>query len=827
MRRARTFWKYLLAPGAVGTMLYCLYAQAGENNGPPDPGTAAEIRLVQAQPPGTAPSQPPGPAPAQPPGPAPAQPPGPAPSQPPGPSPAESTATPPATAPGGAAEAAATAAQSLFGNVGGSTPSTAAGATATQAQAPVGSASVSGAEAQTRAASDAGDLLSRSQAATGVEVQRRNPIINDPRVRGYKVGDLLTQVDGAFVLPARQDLDTIVSKIEANQIRNAVVVKGPYSVRYGPGLAFIDIETHGTERYRNGFEWHGLSTLTFKTNGEQWRGRQAFWGGSDDWGYRIGYDLMAGQDYRAGNGIDMPSSYNAQNIDFAFGYDFSTDNHLEIKIIRQDLHDVELPGQIFDISRGITDLYTARHVLENQEYFDRLSSEVWYSYTRFNGNNFSPGKRQQIPLLNDPAIGFEGITDGDVILPGFREMITWGTQGNAQLTLGVDMRYVRQKLNEYDTSVSNLLAVGRATVNNPIPRSHWSNPGLFLDDVLPVTDNLTLKSGARVDFISADINNVPPPETLLQALPLTLGTTDFQNNYNTWAAYITGEYKVTPEWTTFGNMGIAQRPPTLTELYAGLPFLAVVQNGLNYVTGNPGLSPEQAWQIDIGARAQYERMRAGATLFYAWIHNYVTYQLEQPTTGGAINGLKFVNTPQATLSGFELYGDYDLYDWLTPFATMSFVEGRDETRDRRGSLVLPPPTPAVAQASLSTQEPLPSIPPLDTRLGLRFHEVGRNPRYGVELTSRIVAAQNRIAQSLQEVATPGFTVWDLRSYWQANKNLLLTAGVENMFDKTYREHLDLRTGATPILLPNGTFSPTGPGVLQPGINFYFGAQLTY
>ena len=45
-----------------------------------------------------------------------------------------------------------------------------------------------------------------------------------------------------------------------------------------------------------------------------------------------------------------------------------------------------------------------------------------------------------------------------------------------------------------------------------------------------------------------------------------------------------------------------------------------------------------------------------------------------------------------------------------------------------------------------------------------------------------------------------------------NKHFLLTAGVENLTNHNYREHLDLLTGA---------------GVLEPGINFYFGAKMDY
>ena len=77
-----------------------------------------------------------------------------------------------------------------------------------------------GAEAFGRGSSDAGDLLGRSIANTGVETQKRSPIVNEPRVRGYHIGQIVTHADGAFWFPARQDLDTFFSKIDSGVVQN-------------------------------------------------------------------------------------------------------------------------------------------------------------------------------------------------------------------------------------------------------------------------------------------------------------------------------------------------------------------------------------------------------------------------------------------------------------------------------------------------------------------------------------------------------------------------------------------------------------------------------
>jgi outer membrane receptor protein involved in Fe transport len=218
------------------------------------------------------------------------------------------------------------------------------------------------------------------------------------------------------------------------------------------------------------------------------------------------------------------------------------------------------------------------------------------------------------------------------------------------------------------------------------------------------------------------------------------------------------------------------------------------------VEGNPALRPEKLVQADLGFRAQYELFRAGATGFVANIHDYVTYEFIGPLAGTASGlGFQFVNTDRATLYGFESYAEADVLDWLTPFATASYVRGTDQTRGDRF-----PFDPA--------KEPLPGIPPFEARLGFRVHEPGDAPRWGVETSVRLVSRQDRAALTLGEQPTPSFHVIDLRSYVMPTNYLTVSAGVENLTDEFYREHLDLRTGR---------------GVFQPGRNFYVAAELRY
>jgi outer membrane receptor protein involved in Fe transport len=728
----------------------------------------------------------------------------------------------------------------LFGTTGGSSPSSVSRQQQTVATQPSANV-VTGVEVLPRVSTDVGDLLGKTESVTGVSVQQRNPIINDPRPRGYHVGQVLTWMDGAFFFPARQDLDTAVSKIDSRVVRDVIVVKGPYLSHLGPGFAFFDVATRETPRYRGGVEAHGRTSVTYQTNGDRWDGWQTLWGGGADWGYRASYGILAGSDYSAGNGQRVPSSYNSQDFDLALGVDLSPDSHLEFRGMRLHQHDLQLAGQAFDLNRLDTDAYTLRYVLEKQAYFDRLTFDLWYNRTAADGDTGRFPKKVVYRTLFEGLNDILSTTEFSLMARGYRLAVDWGEAGCPQLTVGTDLTYYVQRLREdvVFTDVFHPLPTPFVSTVG-IPRGTSNDPGLFLESVVPLGKQLKVKSGGRVDWVrtnSADrtrfsndprfngTNFVDPMvsnTSLPNYNPTSVRPTDTnrERHFDLWSAYITAEYQLIDHVTALSGFGYAQRPPTVTELYGNTPFIATLQQGFNRLIGDPHLKNEELKQLDVGLKADFERFRGGINGFYSWIDNYITYDtFAGPKSNAQSLEAIFTNTDWATLAGGEVYAEVDANRWLTPFGTLSYVEGRDQTHvDRRHPAMLCQPTaadfcaPTSRRPGAAAKEPLPGIPPLEARVGLRIHEPGRNPRWGVEFTARIVDEQDRIAESVGEVRTPGFTIYDLRTYWQATRSLLLTAGVENFGNKLYRESIDPRAGDQ---------------FFRPGTNFYFGAQLQY
>jgi outer membrane receptor protein involved in Fe transport len=699
-------------------------------------------------------------------------------------------------------------------------------------------------------------LFTKSTSATGVEVQQRSGVVGDPRVRGLHIGQVVTYGDGGFFFPAREDIDSATSKFSPSAISDVVILKGPYSVRYGPGFSFLDIATLNTPRNPDGFKAGGRTAFSYQANGDRLSPLQSLWGGDANWGYRLTTDFRAGSDYEAGDGRKVPSSYNSLNFNYAVGYSFSDDHKIEIKGLRLYQHDVEFAGYFFDIDRLNTEAYSVRYTLNNQCFWDRLNVDLWYNWTGANGST-SEGAKQAFltgflsgpqnfnrppgaPILDFSTSFF------DESSKGYRAVMGWGDKGCWQVNVGTDLNYVTQRLVEN----IRLLQVGFqdptlgvTSSTDPflrqdlgIPRSRLVDPGLFLDASLPINKRLTINAGARADFVYTTSRNrfvsgnfiVTPgtqtnptvpgqPATPGPAIPPMTGfdpilfstkptTNDLSRDFDTWAAFLTADYKIDEHLTGFLKFGYAMRPPDLTELYAAGPFLALLQQGLNRTIGDPNLAAEKLKQTDVGVRADYGFVRAGVTGFYAWIDDYITFD-QNKVGGNQLSQVIFTNTDQATLAGGELFAEVDLTENVTPFLTVSYVQGRDLTHvDFRR-----PPGLVSSRIQFDT-EPLPGIPPLEVRSGFRVQEANPRPRWSVEFLSRIVMGQNLIAASLGELPTSGFTIFDVRGFWQVNDILLLSGGVENIGNKFYREHLDRRAGDQ---------------LFRPGTNVYLAAELSY
>ena len=198
------------------------------------------------------------------------------------------------------------------------------------------------------------------------------------------------------------------------------------------------------------------------------------WGGAAEWGFRASYGQRTGNDYDSGDGTGIPSSFNSRVADLALGGDFAADSRVEMNYLRVDQTDVELPGQAFDIDFLVTDGFDVHYALENQSYCDRLNVDAWYNRTRFDGSAQRPGKRRQFPYYD--WIQFLGFTDVDSMSAGFRLAPAWGDADCEQLTIGLDLRCLKQEINEITSGRILFHSLERGQLARPEVGSCESRP---------------------------------------------------------------------------------------------------------------------------------------------------------------------------------------------------------------------------------------------------------------------------------------------------------------------------------------------------------------
>lgn len=682
---------------------------------------------------------------------------------------------------------------------------------------------------------DVAETLANTSSTQTVRARRRSSVGFDPRIRGFYTGQIYAMHDGAYQFPARSDLDGVFSKIDQALIGNVQIISGPYSVRYGSGFAFFNVDTVPTPRYDCGWENHLRMGTHVRTNGGQTYNTATLYGGGESVGYFANVGYRKGSDYQSGDGLYVPSSYDTLNLFSGIGFDLNDNTRSELHYTHIDQGNTEYAGQFFDVDdlKGDAITHSLIHHDERSGFGYRVDS--WVNNSEFNGDTTNGSKRRtDFPVLQrvdrallqvaDPANGvqnpqFFGNVDGELLSAGYRAGMTQKIDRDRTIGLGTDFRYVRQEIAEL-IDLNQFLSRGVSpsplgTFDGGVPAAEIIEPGLYAEYSFALRDYIHSAVGARVSFATtqADERDVDADSNFRDPFTNEINADlDVSDILYSW--FFTNDIDLAPAWSARVGLGYAERLPNLEQRYSDGLYLAVIQNGFSRVIGNPTLSKERNWQVDAQLKFNSELIRSRLSGFHSWIVDYITYQANVIDDPLDARLLRTINTDYATLTGFEYYCEADLSDGWQAFGSLAYLDGRDR----------------------EINQPLAGINPLEGRAGFRWFDVGPRNAWGLEWGLRMVDNQDRLGTLraappatnlvLLESATPGFTTSYLRAFCRPTDNVNITAGVENLFDNNYYEHLNLRLPRVPVD-PNATEVYGQTVVYSPGITPYLGVEVTY
>jgi len=586
----------------------------------------------------------------------------------------------------------------------------------------------------------------------GFSVIRKGGTDGDPVFRGMAASRVNILIDGEALLGGcggRMDPPTAYVFPEAYD--RIVVVKGPQSVLHGPGNSAATVSF---EREIERFEEPGLTA--------QGSALGASFGRNDLVGdLRAGTPQVRGQltatraesdDYDDGDGDSVHSAYERWSVNGALGWTPDDDTLLEITGVLSDgeaaYADRAMDGVAFD--RENVGLRYERDNLS--QHVTRLEAQAYYNYVdhvmdNYSLRDFTPTTTMANPAVSNPD---RRTTGGRVAAD-----LAWGAATTA--TVGADLQEnqhsLRQTMNQ---AMQPYEALPR------IDDGWFRSVGVFGEANRTLAERTRLVAGLRADFWEARDER----ETLRLGMATAPNPTADETRRTTLPsafARLERDLEGTSA-TAYAGVGHVQRFPDYWEL---------ISAGKESVDSTSAFhtAPEKTTQLDAGVVYESERLAASVSAFVSDVDDYILIE------SGYVKGMRTVTVTRnvdARTWGGEIDATWALAAHWNATGTLAYTRG----------------------SNLSDDLPLAQIPPLELRTGLNYVDA----RWSAGMLWRVVDEQDRYALSQGNIVgqdlgrTGGFGVLSLNGSWRPTPGVLVSAGVDNLFDKVYAEHLS-RGGA--------------------------------
>jgi hemoglobin/transferrin/lactoferrin receptor protein len=613
----------------------------------------------------------------------------------------------------------------------------------------------------------------------GITLVRDGIWSTDVNIRGLSRQNIVTLVDGNRI-ETSTNLAAGLSLIDIVDIQRIEVIKGGVSSLYGTGATggVINVTTKNPT-YTDNLHVSGMLSSGYNSVNEGGIGSLSLTTSNKNWFAKINGSLRSAINTNTPQGR-LPNSQFRDSYFAGSAGIIPIDNH-EIRLSYQNFkgEDIGIPG-----GKTFPQNAVARYTIANREMYSveyrinnllpaLVNTSVKYFYQGIERNvEIKPNSTTtSLPRANHNTNGVQLQTN-------------WLLDSQNQLVAGID--FWQRKYKGFRETIVQSGSTTKITADYPVPNSKYMSTGIFAQDESRLIENkLVITLGGRFDLIK-----VTNDETKNPAYVITNGVTTYPPA-NPLASYSAGKYN-DQSWS--GNVGLlfsltksidltlnlahAFRSPVLEERFQ------YINLGGNIYLGNPDLKSERGNFIDAGFRIWGDDISLKSNLFYNLFNNLV---IDKPIVADSL--YQKDNVGKARLYGFDLGIEYNLLDKVILFASASFVRGEDT----------------------DSKTNLPQIPPFHDRIGFKtaiLHYVS------FEFASTLFAEQNMVASG--ETETPGYVLFDLYLNTMAFDfgfmSLKLFAGIENLLNKDYRNHLSSNRGSIQS---------------EPGRNFFIRTNITF
>jgi len=633
---------------------------------------------------------------------------------------------------------------------------------------------------------DIGDYLRTTPNVSGV---RKGGASIDPVVRGFRANQLNVVLNDGIKIeggcPNR--MDPVTSHIEAENIEKIDVIKGPYVLKYGASLGgTINIQTIKPQPFDK-LEIHSQALYGFETNWNGQREHISVFGGNKTLFFNLAGGYKNYGNYKDGNDNKVKSSFKKYNYIGSIGYSPKENHIIYLSYIEDHGRDVSYPALPMDEVSDDTHITSLSYQATNfSEKIKSLTISVYNSEVRHIMDN---SKRAIYATMQAKTIV-------DATNNGGRMELSYMQNKSLLINVGADYEGIYKD----GTKTMNMIMTmnGLTTIStkksNIWLQSEIQNMGLFAE-IKKNINNFNFILSLRGDYNDASSN-----DTLKI---IKEGVSYFQNNSSQYFN-LSGSIGATKELSKLFSISLALgrgvRSPNMLERY--IKFIAVGYDNYDYI-GNPLLKPETNYQADL--TFLYKNKKIGNIYlngFYSYVFNYISGKklapsIAMPSTMGALGVKQFTNLDIAYFRGFEFgynsleenkFGVSLIAAYTQAFATSTpkYIITNNKVTDEEEI----------------KNDPLPEIPPFESTLSAYYKLF--NHKLVPKVSFRLVANQKNVSDAFYEKETPGFGLLNFSLNYKPLKYFNITAGVNNMLNHTYYEHLNRKiVGSTEKLYEPG------------------------
>lgn len=620
------------------------------------------------------------------------------------------------------------------------------------------------------------DLGEYLRSIPGISAVKKGGGNLDPVIRGFKYSQINVLLNGAQAVeggcPNR--MDPASSRIDAEDIERLEIYKGPYALRFGASLGgTVNIITRQPKPSAKP-EMHIKGMRSYESN---WNGHKEHLSvnGSNKYAsFIVSGNRWNYGNYDDGNGNLFKSAFSKYNYNIKLGGHYK-EKYNFLFGITQSHHEMLFPALPMDETDDNASLtYTEYKYVPDTGFLKYIAIKGYISDVHHIMDNKNRPSSDTVAAISDVKAFTVG-GKAETLLEVFKGRIIFGTDYQQRQK---DGKRFKNMIMQPTMPVKKENLWQGAVIENAGTYFEYSKCSRYLHYIL----------SARYDYNHASSDTIKLNNSTNQSLINNSNTSSVYNNIS-FSGGISHDFGEALSLSL--SAGRATRSPDMLERF--IILLPVGYDFYDYL-GNPQLKPETNNEADLIVKYRHKKTgSAELNLFGSYVQDFIYGKIvppsEQLPLTQFVKGVKrFENGADVYLYGFELaYASPDTLR-LQVSLSAAFTYG-----------IVAESTKHIISTNENYQviinnDALNEIPPLETHIQISYKFLSNT--LIPTLSCRYVAPQKHVSEAFYETATPDFALINADIRYNYNANLSFQAGVRNLMNKPYYEHLNRRVANT-------------------------------